>query len=152
MNQKMMTPKETAEAFDDWIESLTQSEIDQLRELVDGIDIEDVDSIEDAKGVQIVEDDECVAPKEEIVEPKVAVKKTKCRCCGFAKKSYRVLPSGLCKSCDAAFRDESGEVITDGDVITVVGKQGKRGRNNVSIVHPISGRRWLVQRKARLDS
>ena len=152
MNQKMMTPKETAEAFDDWIESLTQSEIDQLRELVDGIDIEDVDSIEDAKGVQIVEDDEVVAPKEEIVEPKVAVKKTKCRCCGFAKKSYRVLPSGLCKSCDAAFRDESGEVITDGDVITVVGKQGKRGRNNVSIVHPISGRRWLVQRKARLDS
>ena len=152
MNKKMMTPKETAEAFDDWIESLTQTEIDQLRELVDGIDIEDVDSIEDAKGVQIVEDDECVAPKEEIVEPKVAVKKTKCRCCGFAKKSYRVLPSGLCKSCDAAFRDESGEVITDGDVITVVGKQGKRGRNNVSIVHPISGRRWLVQRKARLDS
>ena len=148
----MMTPKETAEAFDDWIESLTQSEIDQLRELVDGIDIEDVDSIEDAKGVQIVKDDEVVAPKEEIVEPKVAVKKTKCRCCGFAKKSYRVLPSGLCKSCDAAFRDESGEVITDGDVITVVGKQGKRGRNNVSIVHPISGRRWLVQRKARLDS
>ena len=109
-------------------------------------------SIEDAKGVQIVEDDECVAPKEEIVEPKVAVKKVKCKCCGFAKKHYRVLPSGLCKSCDASFRDESGEVITDGDVITVVGKQGKRGRNNVSIVHPISGRRWCVQRKVRLDS
>ena len=109
-------------------------------------------SIEDAKGVQIVKDDDvCVAPKEEIVE-KVAVKKVKCKCCGFAKKSYRVLPSGLCKSCDAAFRDESGEVITDGDVITVVGKQGKRGRNNVSIVHPISGRRWCVQRKVRLDS
>ena len=83
---------------------------------------------------------------------KAPVKKVKCRCCGFAKKSYRVLPSGLCKSCDAAFRDESGEVITDGDVITVVGKQGKRGRNNVSIVHPISGRRWCVQRKVRLDS
>jgi hypothetical protein len=109
-------------------------------------------SIEDAKGVQIVKDDDvCVAPKEEIVE-KVAVKKVKCKCCGFAKKHYRVLPSGLCKSCDAAFRDESGEVITDGDVITVVGKQGKRGRNNVSIVHPISGRRWCVQRKVRLDS
>ncbi len=118
---------------------------DDLAELQGG-------SIEDAKGVQIVKDDDvCVAPKEEIVE-KVAVKKVKCRCCGFAKKSYRVLPSGLCKSCDAAFRDESGEVITDGDVITVVGRQGKRGRNNVSIVHPISGRRWLVQRKVRLDS
>jgi predicted Zn-ribbon and HTH transcriptional regulator len=146
MNKKMMM--EIDEAFDDWLETLSPKELAEFYELVS----QDLDSIEDAKGVQIVEDDEVVAPKEEIVEPKVAVKKTKCRCCGFAKKSYRVLPSGLCKSCDAAFRDESGEVITDGDVITVVGKQGKRGRNNVSIVHPISGRRWLVQRKVRLDS
>ena len=128
-----------------YVESLSDEARADLAELLGG-------SIEDAKGVQIVEDDDvCVAPKEEIVE-KVAVKKVKCKCCGFAKKAYRVLPSGLCKSCDAAFRDESGEVITDGDVITVVGKQGKRGRNNVSIVHPISGRRWCVQRKVRLDS
>ena len=146
MNQKMMIDLDAA--FDVWLATLPPKELAEFYELV----AKDLDSIEDAKGVQIVEDDEVVAPKEEIVEPKVAVKKTKCRCCGFAKKSYRVLPSGLCKSCDAAFRDESGEVITDGDVITVVGKQGKRGRNNVSIVHPISGRRWLVQRKARLDS
>ena len=128
-----------------YVASLSDEARADLAELLGG-------SIEDAKGVQIVEDDDvCVAPKEEIVE-KVAVKKVKCKCCGFAKKHYRVLPSGLCKSCDAAFRDESGEVITDGDVITVVGKQGKRGRNNVSIVHPISGRRWCVQRKVRLDS
>ena len=147
MNQKMMIDLDAA--FDVWLATLPPKELAEFYELV----AKDLDSIEDAKGVQIVEDDDvCVAPKEEIVEPKVAVKKVKCRCCGFAKKSYRVLPSGLCKSCDAAFRDESGEVITDGDVITVVGKQGKRGRNNVSIVHPISGRRWLVQRKARLDS
>ena len=137
-------------AFEEWLESLTPEELSKFEELMENV--EDDDSIEDAKGVQIVEDDDvCVAPKEEIVE-KVAVKKVKCKCCGFAKKHYRVLPSGLCKSCDAAFRDESGEVITDGDVITVVGKQGKRGRNNVSIVHPISGRRWCVQRKVRLDS
>lgn len=140
-------------AFEEWLESLTPEELAQFEELMEnteGVELDDL--IEDEVGVKIVKDDEIVAPKEEIVEPKVAVKKTKCRCCGFAKKSYRVLPSGLCKSCDAVFRDESGEVITDGDVITVVGRQGKRGRNNVSIVHPISGRRWLVQRKVRLDS
>ena len=144
MNQKMMTPKETAEAFDDWIESLTQSEIDQLRELVDGIDIEDVDSIEDAKGVQIVEDDEVVAPKEEIVEPKVAVKKTKCRCCGFAKKHYRVNAEGICKVCYVAL------ATSDSNSVTIVGRQGKKGHNAVSIV--VGGTRVKVSRKVRLDS
>tara|TARA_R110000868_G_scaffold158117_2_gene386038 strand:- start:111 stop:548 length:438 start_codon:yes stop_codon:yes gene_type:complete len=132
-------------AFEEWLDAKTPKELAEFEELMAACEAE-VES-----GVQIVEDDECVAPKEEIVE-KVAVKKVKCKCCGFAKKAYRVLPSGLCKSCDAAFRDPSGEVITDGDVITVVGKQGKRGRNNVSIVHPVSGRRWCVQRKVRLDS
>ena len=144
MNQKMMTPKETAEAFDDWIESLTQSEIDQLRELVDGIDIEDVDSIEDAKGIKIVEDDEVVAPKEEIVEPKIAVKKTKCRCCGFAKKHYRVNAEGICKVCYVAL------ATSDGETVTVVGRQGKKGHNAVSIV--VGGERVKVSRKVRLDS
>ena len=144
MNQKMMTQKETAEAFDVWIESLTQSEIDQLRELVDGIDIEDVDSIEDAKGIKIVEDDEVVAPKEEIVEPNVAVKKTKCRCCGFAKKHYRVNAEGICKVCYVAL------ATSDGETVTVVGRQGKKGHNAVSIV--VGGERVKVSRKVRLDS
>ena len=102
------------------------------------------DSIEDAKGVQIVEDDECVAPKEETVEPKVAVKKTKCRCCGFAKKHYRVNAEGICKVCYVTL------ATSDGETVTVVGRQGKKGHNAVSIV--VGGERVKVSRKVRLDS
>ena len=102
-------------------------------------------SIEDAKGVQIVEDDDvCVAPKEEIVEPKVAVKKTKCRCCGFAKKHYRVNAEGICKVCYVAL------ATSDSNSVTIVGRQGKKGHNTVSVV--VGGTRVKVQRKARLDS
>ena len=102
------------------------------------------DSIEDAKGVQIVEDDECVAPKEETVEPKVAVKKTKCRCCGFAKKHYRVNAEGICKVCYAAL------ATSDSNSVTIVGRQGRKGHNAVSIV--VGGTRVKVSRKVRLDS
>ena len=101
-------------------------------------------SIEDAKGVQIVEDDECVAPKEEIVEPKVAVKKVKCKCCGFAKKHYRVNAEGICKVCYVTL------ATSDGETVTVVGRQGKKGHNAVSIV--VGGERVKVSRKVRLDS
>ena len=101
-------------------------------------------SIEDAKGVQIVEDDDvCVAPKEEIVE-KVAVKKVKCKCCGFAKKHYRVNAEGICKVCYVAL------ATSDGETVTVVGRQGKKGHNAVSIV--VGGERVKVSRKVRLDS
>ena len=102
------------------------------------------DSIEDAKGVQIVEDDECVAPKEETVEPKVAVKKTKCRCCGFAKKHYRVNAEGICKVCYVAL------AASDSNSVTIVGRQGRKGHNAVSIV--VGGTRVKVSRKVRLDS
>ena len=101
-------------------------------------------SIEDAKGVQIVEDDECVAPKEEIVEPKVAVKKVKCKCCGFAKKHYRVNAEGICKVCYVAL------ATSDSNSVTIVGRQGKKGHNTVSVV--VGGTRVKVSRKARLDS
>ena len=101
-------------------------------------------SIEDAKGVQIVEDDECVAPKEEIVEPKVAVKKVKCKCCGFAKKHYRVNAEGICKVCYVTL------ATSDGETVVVVGRQGKKGHNAVSIV--VGGERVKVSRKVRLDS
>ena len=101
-------------------------------------------SIEDAQGGQIVEDDEVVAPKEEIVEPKVAVKKTKCRCCGFAKKHYRVNAEGICKVCYVAL------ATSDSNSVTIVGRQGKKGHNTVSVV--VGGTRVKVQRKARLDS
>ena len=101
-------------------------------------------SIEDAKGVQIVEDDDvCVAPKEEIVE-KVAVKKVKCKCCGFAKKHYRVNAEGICKVCYVTL------ATSDGETVTVVGRQGKKGHNAVSI--GVGGERVKVSRKVRLDS
>jgi hypothetical protein len=123
--------EEMAEGFEAWLETLSPQEIEDLNALLDS-----------------VEEEEIVEPK--VVEPKAG--KVKCRCCGFAKKPRRMLPSGLCKVCDLEFRDESGEVITDGDEITVVGRQGKRGRNTVSIKHPITGRRWTVKRVTRLDS
>ena len=101
-------------------------------------------SIEDAKGVQIVKDDDvCVAPKEEIVE-KVAVKKVKCKCCGFAKKHYRVNAEGICKVCYVTL------ATSDGETVVVVGRQGKKGHNAVSIV--VGGARVKVSRKVRLDS
>ena len=101
-------------------------------------------SIEDAKGVQIVKDDDvCVAPKEEIVE-KVAVKKVKCKCCGFAKKHYRVNAEGICKVCYVTL------ATSDGETVVVVGRQGKKGHNAVSIV--VGGERVKVSRKVRLDS
>ena len=101
-------------------------------------------SIEDANGVQIVKDDDvCVAPKEEIVE-KVAVKKVKCKCCGFAKKHYRVNAEGICKVCYVTL------ATSDGETVVVVGRQGKKGHNAVSIV--VGGERVKVSRKVRLDS
>jgi hypothetical protein len=102
-------------------------------------------SIEDAKGVEIVKDDDvCVAPKEETVE-KVAVKKVKCKCCGFAKKARRVNAEGICKVCYVTLATASPD-----EAIVVVGRQGKRGRNTVSVV--IGGERVKVQRKVRLES
>jgi len=139
MNKKMMM--EIDEAFDDWLESLTPKETAEFYELIG----RDLDSIEDAMGVQIVEDDDvCVGPKEEIVEPKVAVKKTKCRCCGFAKKHYRVNAEGICKVCYVAL------ATSDSNSVTIVGRQGKKGHNTVSVV--VGGTRVKVSRKARLDS
>ena len=128
-------------AFEEWLESLSPEETAEFFAMVG----RDLDSIEDAKGVQIVEDDDvCVAPKEEIVEPKVAVKKTKCRCCGFAKKHYRVNAEGICKVCYVAL------ATSDSNSVTIVGRQGKKGHNTVSVV--VGGTRVKVQRKARLDS
>ena len=136
------TIEEIEIAFEEWLESLTPEELSKFEELMENV--EDDDSIEDAKGVQIVEDDEVVAPKEEIVEPKVAVKKTKCRCCGFAKKHYRVNAEGICKVCYVAL------ATSDSNSVTIVGRQGKKGHNAVSIV--VGGTRVKVSRKVRLDS
>ena len=145
MNQKPMIDRsfdEVSEAFDAWLETLSQDEIDQLNELIDETDL-----IEDemVSGIQIVEDDEIVAPKEEIVEPKVVepkAEKVKCRCCGFAKKSRRVNAEGICKTCYVALSTSGG------DEVVVVGRQGRKGRNTVSVV--VGGSRIKVQRKVRL--
>ena len=120
-----------------YVESLSDEARAELASLI-GV------SIEDAKGVQIVKDDDvCVAPKEEIVE-KVAVKKVKCKCCGFAKKHYRVNAEGICKVCYVTL------ATSDGETVTVVGRQGKKGHNTVSVV--VGGTRVKVSRKVRLDS
>jgi hypothetical protein len=120
-----------------YVESLSDEARAELVELL-GV------SIEDAKGVQIVKDDDvCVAPKEETVE-KVAVKKVKCKCCGFAKKHYRVNAEGICKVCYVTL------ATSDGETVVVVGRQGKKGHNAVSIV--VGGERVKVSRKVRLDS
>lgn len=120
-----------------YVASLSDEARADLAELLGG-------SIEDAKGVQIVKDDDvCVAPKEEIVE-KVAVKKVKCKCCGFAKKHYRVNAEGICKVCYITL------ATSDGETVTVVGRQGKKGHNTVSVV--VGGTRVKVSRKVRLDS
>ena len=147
MNQKPMIDRsfdEVSEAFDAWLETLSPAEKDQLTELIDQTDL-----IEDemVSGVQIFVEDEIVAPKEEIVEPKVVepkAAKVKCRCCGFAKKSRRVNAEGICKTCYVAL------ATSEGNEVTVVGRQGRKGRNTVSVV--VGGSRVKVQRKVRLES
>ncbi len=109
--------------------------------------IEDAEGVEDTVyGVKIFEEDEIVAPKEEIVEPKVVEPKakSKCRCCGFAKKPRRVNAEGICKVCYVAL------ATSEGNEVTVVGRQGLKGRNTVSVV--VGGVRVKVQRKVRLES
>ena len=135
---------EVSEAFEAWLETLSPAEKDQLNELIDQTDL-----IEDemVSGVQIFVEDEVVAPKEEIVEPKVVepkAEKVKCRCCGFAKKPRRVNAEGICKVCYVAL------ATSDGNEVTVVGRQGRKGRNTVSVV--VGGSRVKVQRKVRLES
>jgi hypothetical protein len=143
MNKKPMIDQsfdEVGMAFDAWLETLSQDELDQLNELIDETNL-----IEDEvkSGVQIFVEDDDVAPKEEKVEQPKA-EKVKCRCCGFAKKPRRVNAEGICKVCYVAL------ATSDGNEVTVVGRQGKRGRNTVSVV--VGGVRVKVQRKVRLES
>jgi hypothetical protein len=97
---------------------------------------------EDQCGVSIVE---TAAKVEDLVaDVKPKAEKVKCKCCGFAKKPRRVNAEGICKTCYVALSTSGGESVT------VVGRQGKRGRNTVSVV--IGGERIKVQRKVRLES
>jgi hypothetical protein len=143
MNKKPMIDRsfdEVDAAFEDWLETLSQDELDQLNELIDETNL-----IEDEvkSGVQIFVEDDDVAPKEEKMEQPKA-EKVKCRCCGFAKKPRRVNAEGICKVCYVAL------ATSDGNEVTVVGRQGLKGRNTVSVV--VGGVRVKVQRKVRLES
>jgi hypothetical protein len=142
MNKKPMIDQsfdEVGVAFDAWLETLSQDELDQLNELIDETNL-----IEDeVSGVQIFVEDDDVAPKEEKMEQPKA-EKVKCRCCGFAKKPRRVNAEGICKVCYVAL------ATSDGNEVTVVGRQGRKGRNTVSVV--VGGVRVKVQRKVRLES
>lgn len=87
------------------------------------------------------------APKEQEVKMEDTAKpsKIKCKCCGFYKKPRKVLrDTGICGVCDSILRDPDGSRTVDGDTVEVIGRQGKRGRNNVSVM--IDGRRWKVKR------
>jgi len=94
------------------------------------------------QGVRVVEAAEKVEALVADVKPKA--EKVKCRCCGFAKKARRVNAEGICKVCYVAL------AASDGEAVTVVGRQGKRGRNTVSVM--IGGERVKVQRKVRLEA
>jgi len=97
---------------------------------------------EDQSGVSIVE---TAAKVEDLVaDAKPKAEKVKCKCCGFAKKARRVNAEGICKVCYVTLATSGGESVT------VVGRQGKRGRNTVSVM--IGGERVKVQRKVRLES
>ncbi len=125
------------DAFDVWLETLSPEQIAYLKDVIE----------DDEPGVRIVEDDEAEdAPEEQeekmMDQPKA--EKTKCRCCGFAKKARRVNAEGICKVCYVAL------VTSNGNEVTVVGRQGLKGRNTVSVV--VGGVRVKVRRKVRLDS
>ncbi len=144
MNKKPMIDRsfdEVDAAFEDWLETLSQEELDQLNELIGETNL-----IEDEvkSGVQIFVEDDDVAPKEEKMEQPKA-EKVKCRCCGFAKKPRRVNAEGICKVCYAALATSEPEAP-----VVVVGRQGRKGRNTVSVV--VGGVRVKVQRKVRLES
>lgn len=154
MNKKPMIDQsfdEVGMAFDAWLETLSQDELDQLNELIDETNL-----IEDeVSGVQIFVEDDDVAPKEEIVEPKVVEPKAKkhCKCCGFAKKASRVNAEGICKVCYMALA-----TIEDGEPLRIVGRlsngKGKRkdGFSTVSVT--VGGVRVKVERSTagRLES
>jgi len=89
-------------------------------------------------GMEITEEDYAVS---EPVEPKA---KIKCKVCGFHKKPRKALrDTGVCKVCTDAISD-------GGEVVEVVGRSGKRGRNVVSVV--VNGQRFKVKRLSNRHS
>jgi hypothetical protein len=126
----MMNDLQMNVAYDEWLESLSPEEIVALNAILDAAEADEC-------GVTIVAD-----------EPKAAsvtAEKVQCKCCGFYKKARRVNAEGVCKVCYVALATSE-----PGEAVVVVGRQGKKGRNAVSVM--IGGERVKVQRKVRIDA
>jgi hypothetical protein len=105
-------------------------------------------------GMEITEEDYAVADEawnaqeaearaEDLREIPSAAK-IKCKVCGFHKKPRKALrDTGVCKVCTDAISD-------GGEVVEVVGRSGKRGRNVVSVV--VNGQRFKVKRLSNRHS
>ena len=106
----------------------------KIDEILQNLDNLSDDQIEDLKA--------SVAPSEQVEKVEVPAKpagKIKCKVCGFCKKPRKgLVETGICKVCTDAVKDGK-----DGE-IEVIGRMGKRGRNNVSVV--IDGQRFRVKR------
>ena len=99
----------------------------------------------DECGVTIVADEPTVEHTDEPKAASVTTGKVKCKCCGFQKKARRVNAEGICKVCYVTLA-----TATPGEPVVVVGRQGLKGRNVVSVM--IGGERVKVQRKVRIDA
>lgn len=108
-----------------------------IDELLNNFDDLSTEQVEDLKSA--------LAPEEPVESPAKPVGKVKCKVCGFYKKPRKgLVETGICKVCtDALGESKEGE-------IEVVGRMGKRGRNNVSVV--IGGQRFRVRRMSSKHS
>ena len=135
---------------------MTDKNLDDLQIVADflGCSIEDAEGMVPLLKAAMLDSSEQDAPmdapkeQEDMVEDTnltAKPSKIKCKCCGFYKKPKKTLrDTGICSVCTESLRDsEDGE-------IAVVGRQGKRGRNSVSVV--IDGRRWKVKRLSNRHS
>ena len=125
-------------AYDEWLDSLSPEEIVALNAILDAADADEC-------GVTIVADEPTVECTDEPKAASVTAEKVKCKCCGFHKKARRVNAEGVCKVCYVALATSE-----PGEAVVVVGRQGKKGRNAVSVM--IGGERVKVLRKVRIDA
>jgi hypothetical protein len=134
----MMNDMQMDAAYDEWLDSLSPEEIVALNAILDAADADEC-------GVTIVADEPTVECTDEPKAASVTAEKVKCKCCGFHKKARRVNAEGVCKVCYVALATSE-----PGEAVVVVGRQGKKGRNAVSVM--IGGERVKVLRKVRIDA
>lgn len=132
-----MSMSEVDRAFDEWLDAKTPKELAEFEALMASCE-EEVE----ATRIKIVEDDDVP------VKPKAD--KCKCKVCGFHKKAKRVNAEGICKTCYIALATIPPCTDLEDQSVVVVGRQGKKGRNTVSVM--VGGQRVKVQRKVRIDA